>query len=84
MSLSPGMHLAMSNQNLAGHYNLDAIDQHCSDLNFKQPAILIPLSPSSESKLYGFYREGGPSHTFDLHKLCRSEKVVNTNRINFN
>lgn len=54
MSLSPSMHLAAPNQNLPGHCNLDTIDQHCSDLNFKQPAILIPLSPSSESKHYGF------------------------------
>lgn len=84
MSLSPSMHLAAPNQNLPGHCNLDTIDQHCSDLNFKQPAILIPLSPSSESKHYGFYREEGPGHTLDLHKLRISEKAVNTNRINFN
>lgn len=84
MSLSPSMHLAAPNQNLPGHCNLDTIDQHCSDLNFKQPAILIPLSPSSESKHYGFYREEGPGHTLDLHKLRIREKAVNTNRINFN
>lgn len=84
MSLSPSMHLAAPNQNLPGHCNLDTIDQHCSDLNFKQPAILIPLSPSSESKHYGFYREEGPGHTLDLHNLRIREKAVNTNRINFN
>lgn len=84
MSLSPSTQLAAPNQNPPRRRNLDTIDQRCSDLNFKQPAILIRLSPSSESKHYGFYREEGPGHTLDLHKLRIREKAVNTNRINFN
>lgn len=70
----------MPSQSLAGHCNLDPIDQHCSDLNFKQPAILNPLSPSSEANFMDFIGK----KALATHKLRISEEAVNTNRINFN